>query len=74
MSYSKISILIFPTSYSPKMQLFPTSYPITEKEFGDTPDYKTMGEMFTYFSHTVAVTVRQKYVVKFFLVVMHPNP
>ena len=34
-SYSKNSILIFP-SYLPMTQLFPTSYPITESEFSHT--------------------------------------
>ena len=35
-SYSKISVLIFPTSYNLSHNFFPTSYPITENELGHT--------------------------------------
>ena len=35
-SHRNIDILIFPTSYTPEMQLFPTSYPIIENEFDHT--------------------------------------
>ena len=35
-SYSEISILIFPSSNDPKTQLFSTSHPVTENKFGHT--------------------------------------
>ena len=35
-SFSKISVLIFPTSYNLSHKFFPTSCPITENEFGHT--------------------------------------
>ena len=40
MSYSKINILIFPPSYTPKTYLFISTYPITENEFGHTASCK----------------------------------
>ena len=38
--YSKISIIVFPASYTLQMNLFPTSYPVTGNEFDHTAMFR----------------------------------